>query len=271
MFPNVRGLVGIALVALVGLATAQTHTTCNPTHKDCPEEPALAMAYNFDFSQESNGSTWDIVSGQHRYQKDGLLLPINAQKESPTLTSQFTIMFGRLEVHMKGARGQGIVSGIVLLSKDLDEIDWELIGGNETHVQSNYFGKGNQTSFDRAVWHPINNPMDEFHNYTLHWTAEKIDFFVDTALVRTLMYEDALGGKNYPQTPMTVMIGVWAGGDKDNNKQGVIDWAGGETDFNQVPFHMYVESVNIEDFTTGAKAYKYGDRSGSWESIQSIP
>lgn len=271
MLPNLRGLVGLSLVALIGLATAQTSTDCDPTKKDCPEEAALAMRYNFDFTQESNGSTWNVESGNVNYQKDGALLPITAQKQSPTLVSQFTIMFGRIEVHMKAARGQGIVSSIVLLSKDLDEIDWELIGGNETHVQTNYFGKGNETSYDRAFWHPVENPMDSFRNYTLLWTAEKLDFYVDTQKVRTLMYEDALGGQNYPQTPMTVKLGVWAGGDTDNNKEGVVEWAGGKTDFTKVPFHMYIKSVDIEDFTTGAKAYKYGDKTGSWESIQSIP
>ncbi|KFY82198.1 hypothetical protein V500_10731 [Pseudogymnoascus sp. VKM F-4518 (FW-2643)] len=270
MLPNLRGLVGLSLVALIGLATAQTQTDCNPREKDCPEEPALAMRYNFDFSQESNGSTWNVEAGHARYQKDGVLLPINAKKESPTLKSQFTIMFGRVEVHMKAARGQGIVSSIVLLSKDLDEVDWELIGGNETHVQSNYFGKGNETSYDRAFWHPVEKPMDEFHNYTLLWTAKQLDFFVDTEKVRTLMYEDALGGQNYPQTPMTVQLGIWAGGDPDN-KKGVIEWAGGETNFDNAPFHMYIKSVDIEDFGTGAKAYKYGDLTGSWESIKSIP
>lgn len=271
MLPNLRGLVGLSLVALIGLATAQTSTDCDPTKKDCPEEAALAMRYNFDFTQKSNGSTWNVESGNVNYQTDGALLPITAQKQSPTLVSQFTIMFGRIEVHMKAARGQGIVSSIVLLSKDLDEIDWELIGGNETHVQTNYFGKGNETSYDRAFWHPVENPMDSFRNYTLLWTAEKLDFYVDTQKVRTLMYEDALGGQNYPQTPMTVKLGVWAGGDTDNNKEGVVEWAGGKTDFTKVPFHMYIKSVDIEDFTTGAKAYKYGDKTGSWESIQSIP
>jgi hypothetical protein len=278
MLPNLRGLVGLSLVALIGLARAQTTglTGCNPMDPDdvkdgpCPDEPALSMGYNFDFTQESNGSTWDVMAGHADYQKDGVLLPINQRKEAPTLKSQFTIMFGRVEVHMKAARGKGIVSSIVLLSNVKDEIDWELIGGNETHVQSNYFGKGDETVFDRAFWHPVNKPMDDFHNYTLLWTKEKIDFFIDTEKVRTLMYEDALGGKNYPQTPMSVRLGVWAGGDPDN-KKGVIEWAGGETNYDDVPFHMYVKSADIEDFRTGAKAYKYADASGSYESIESVP
>ena len=260
---------GLSLAALVGIATAQTTTTCNPMQFDCPEEPALSMSYNFDLSQESNSSTWNLLGGQAEYQPDGILLPLNAQKEAPTLYSQWTIMFGRVEVHMKAAKGQGIVSSITMLSKDLDEIDWELIGGNETHVQTNYFGKGNETTYDRAVWYPVENPMDSFRNYTVDWTKDKIDFFVDTALVRTLHYEDALGGANFPQTPMTLQIGIWAGGDPDN-KEGVIEWAGGKTDYTKVPFNMYVQSVKVQDYGSG-KSYKYGDRTGSYQSIISTP
>lgn len=40
---------------------------------------------------------------------------------------------------MKAASGQGIVSSIVLESDDLDEIDWEFLGGDTTQVQSNFY------------------------------------------------------------------------------------------------------------------------------------
>lgn len=269
--PNfLRGLT-LLLIGLFSLAAAQTHTDCDPLLRDdCRICPALSMAYNFDFTQLSNASTWDLTAGKALYEQDGAELTVSKQKESPTLTSQFFMMFGVIEVHMKASRGQGIVSSIVVQSDDRDEIDWELIGGNETHVQTNYFGKGNETTYDRAVWHPINKPMDEYHNYTVHWTLEKIDFFIDTELVRTLAYGDANGGHNFPQTPMFVRIGIWAGGDVDNNGKYVVEWAGGETDFSQAPFSMYVKSVRLEDFGSGA-AYKYGDRSGSFESIETLP
>lgn len=52
---------------------------------------------------------------------------------------------------MRCASGTGIISSIVLESDDLDEVDWEFIGGNSTSVETNYFGKGNTTSYDRAM------------------------------------------------------------------------------------------------------------------------
>lgn len=45
-----------------------------------------------------------------------------------------------------------------------------------------------------------------------------------------------------------------------------VDWAGGTTDYSQGPFKMYLKSLTVTDYSTGT-AYKYGDTSGTWESI----
>lgn len=57
--------------------------------------------------------------------------------------------------------------------------------------------------------------------------------------------------QGYPQSPMNIRIGVWAGGDPTNNA-GVIEWAGGETDYTKSPYPMYVKSVNVQDYSTGS-------------------
>ena len=87
--------------------------------------------------------------------------------------------------------------------------------------------------------------------------------------MRTLNYNDsvALYGKNYPQTPMYVKIGSWAGGDSTENSNGTVEWAGGETNYKDGPFTMVVESIQVEDFSSGS-SYSYGDTTGSWESIK---
>jgi beta-glucanase (GH16 family) len=136
-------------------------------------------------------------------------------------------------------------------------------------VESNYFGKGNTTSYDRAIYHTLPfAPQDDFHNYTLHWTQEQTQWIVDGNIVRTLKYADANGGKNYPQTPMKVSLGSWAAGDSKNEK-GVIEWAQAETDYSKGPFFMNVKSANIQDASTGAQ-YVYSDRSGNWDSIKIV-
>lgn len=43
-----------------------------------------------------------------------------------------------------------LFGSIVLESDDLDEIDWEFIGGSNNQVQSNFYGKGNTTNYNRV-------------------------------------------------------------------------------------------------------------------------
>lgn len=45
-------------------------------------------------------------------------------------------------------------------------------------------------------------------------------------------------------------------------------WAGGQTDYSQGPFTMYLKSMTVTDYSTGS-SYSYSDMSGSWQSITS--
>ncbi|KAI3394318.1 hypothetical protein diail_2912 [Diaporthe ilicicola] len=166
---------------------------------------------------------------------------------------------------MKAAPGTGIVSCAILESDDLDEIDWEWLGGTATEVETNYFGKGNTSNYDRETYVQMADSQSDFHNYTIVWTKETTTWMIDGESVRTLAYADANGGDNYPQTPMRVKLGIWAGGDPSNS-EGTIEWAGGETDYNDGPFTAYVQSVSITNYDP-AKSYTYGDLTGSYDSI----
>jgi len=174
-------------------------------------------------------------------------------------------MFGKVSVTMKAAPGTGIVSSFVLQSDDLDEIDLEWLGGDSGQVQSNYFGKGITGTYNRGAFHatPDNH---QFVTYTIEWTADQIVWSVGSTVVRTLTPAQASAGGNwYPQTPMQVKLGVWAGGDS-SNAPGTIQWAGGITDYSKGPFSMVVQSVAISDYSTGTQ-YSYGSNSGKWQDI----
>lgn len=166
---------------------------------------------------------------------------------------------------MKAAPGTGIVSSAILESDDLDEIDWEWLGGTATEVETNYFGKGNTSTYDRETYVQMADSQADFHNYTIVWTKESTIWMIDGQSVRTLAYADANGGSNYPQTPMRVKLGIWAGGDP-SNPEGTIQWAGGETNYDDGPFTAYIQSVSITNYNP-ANSYTYGDLTGSYESI----
>ncbi|EME88016.1 glycoside hydrolase family 16 protein [Pseudocercospora fijiensis CIRAD86] len=260
------------VAASLPIALAQTFTDCDPTNTTCPADTGLpSTSYTADFTQGSsaNASWSGAAYTTVEYGDKGAVFTIEKSGQAPTIQTDFYIFFGRVDVTMKAAAGTGIVSSIVLESDDLDEIDWEFIGGDSGHVQSNFYGKGNTTSYDRVIYHKVSDVQNTWHTYSVDWTKDKLDFLIDGSVVRTLKYSDPLAvyGKNYPQTPMQLKLGNWAGGDSANN--GTVEWAGGKTDFSQGPFNMYVKKVEITNYNP-ACSYKYGDKSGSYESIEII-
>lgn len=261
----------LALLAsiLVSPVAGQLHTKCNPLEKTCPPNPALGTSHTFHFNSTPPDDTFISEANTIEYDdKNGASFTINGKGQSATLVSNFYFFFGRTEVWMKAARGQGVISSIVWGSDTLDEVDWEFKGGNETFVFSNYFGKGNTNDTTTGGDHKVQGSIYDLHNYTSVWTKEKLEWHLDGHLIRTLFAKDANNTLNYPQTPMSLRLGSWVGGDP-GQAPGTIEWAGGPTDYSQGPFEMYVKSAAVEDYSSG-KAYAYTDNSGSWERIKII-
>lgn len=256
--------VGLAAAALLPLATAQTSTSCNPLTTTCSADSALGKTVNIDFTSGASDSF--TAQGSPQYTKDGVSFSVAKSGDAPTLISKWYIMFGRVDVVLKAAPGTGIVSSFVMQSDDLDEIDWEWLGGDDTQAQSNYFGKGQTTTYNRGAFHSVSGNHDAFHTYTVIWTASQIVWQIDGVTVRALAPADA--NNQYPQTPMQIKMGVWSGGDS-SNAAGTIAWAGGATDYTKGPYTMYVKSVKVQDYSTGTQ-YVYGDKTGTWESIKAV-
>ena len=127
-------------------------------------------------------------------------------------------MFGRVDTVMKVAPGSGIVSASVLLSDDLDEIDWEALGGDPGNIQTNYFSKGVEPSGVTTSGNPsIVFEKECFDSYTVDWTANEINWMIDgvSVLTKNLPDDQAL-----PSTPCQIKIGIWAAGDPANNPNG---------------------------------------------------
>ncbi|KAL4778000.1 concanavalin A-like lectin/glucanase domain-containing protein [Aspergillus varians] len=257
----------IAAAAGIQLCAAQTYTECNPTERTCPANPGLATwSFDSDFTTGADSfDGWTVTAGSVTSTPLGAEFTINEQGDAPTIQTNFHIFFGYFEVVMRAANGTGIVSTAILQSDDLDEIDWEQVSTFDDQIQTNYFGKGNTTTYDRGTTVTVSNPSETFHTYGISWTREQTQWYIDGALVRTLNYADAVDGTNYPQTPMRARIGIWAGGDP-NNAEGTIQWAGGETDYTQAPFTMYIQSARLINYNP-AESYTWTDMTGSYDSI----
>ncbi|KAH8674242.1 concanavalin A-like lectin/glucanase domain-containing protein [Xylariales sp. PMI_506] len=231
----------------------------------CSPDTALSSTIDIDFTQGASDA-FDAF-GNVAYGSNGAVLTVAKSGDAPTLTSKWYIMFGRVEITMQAAAGNGIVSSLVLESDDLDEIDCEWMGYDGGNLQTMYFdqGTGPSTRLDIV---PVANNQEQFVDYVLEWTSESIVWSAGGTVLRTLAAGDA-STSEFPQTPMMVKLGAWSPGDPSTNAEGTVEWAHGPTDYSQGPFNMYVKNLKVTDYSTG-KQYVYGDHSGSWESIVAV-
>lgn len=189
----------------------------------CPSDAALGKTITVDFTKGSSDYFTSAAGTSLTYDStNGANFVMASEGQAPTITSTNYIFFGKVSVVMKAAAGQGIVSSFVMESDDLDEIDWEWLGGNTAQVESNYFGKGNTTTYNRALYHAVATPQADFHTYTVDWSNESIIWSIDGTTVRTLLYSDAVDGKNFPQTPMVIKMGNWDGGASTENEGTIV-------------------------------------------------
>lgn len=273
MFSKVLSTAAVALAAS-SVVSAQTFTECNPIEKDCKPDPAFGNTkVDCDLTKGPCKAFYELDGTALEYTSEGAVFKIEKESNAPTIATENYMFFGRLEVELNPAPGKGVVTSVVLQSDVLDEIDWEWVGGDVDQVQTNYFSKGDTSTYDRGAYHPVPGAVGTSHVYTIEWTAEKIDWIVNGAIVRTLKASDAKGGSAFPQTPMEVKLGTWVAGRKDA-PDGTVEWAGGYTDFSKAPFNAYYKSVKIVDYAGGSgpatgsvRQYVYGDKTGDWESI----
>ncbi|CAF9919794.1 MAG: hypothetical protein HETSPECPRED_004125 [Heterodermia speciosa] len=266
-------LVIIALGSTLLGSNAQVTTSCNPLEGVCANDKGLASSsYSIDFtSVKTLPSEWIVADNEKvTLGADGAELSFTQRFDAPTIRTDFNIFFGRVEYVVKAAPGTGIISSMVLLSDDLDEVDWEFRGGVTDSVQTNYFGKGYTGTYNRSTTEPVTSPQATFHTYALDWSPTALVWSIDGKIMRTLNAANADGnGSQYPQTPMKISLSLWDGGDPDTNP-GTVQWAGGLTPLPPAqPYTMYVKSVKVWNSNPG-KMYKYSDKSGSWKSIRVI-
>ena len=237
----------------------------------CPNGLGLSTSsYFIDFTkQKSLPSDWTSALDEYTTfdSQMGAVFNFGKQGDAPTIYSNFFFFFGRIEYVAQVAPGKGIVSSMVLLSDDLDEVDWEFTGTNTAQAQTNYYGKG-VLNYGVSEYVRVSSPQTGFHTYAIDWSPTQLVWSIDGTVMRTLTAAQA--GNEFPQTPMKVSLGVWDGGDATKQGPGTVQWAGGPTELPPTQnYTSYVKSVKITN-ANPAMQYEYTDKSGSYKSIKVI-
>ena len=211
----------------------------------CMAEPVCATAdYSFtsldgvapntQYLGDASKSNW-VSSGQPvEYNGQSMLLTMAPNTVGTLVSSTNYVWYGKISANMTTSQSQGVVTAFIMMSDMKDEIDFEFVGTDLTHAQSNYYWQG-VTDYNNMLKLNVSNTVDNFHVYEIDWTPESLTWSIDGVAMRTLdknsTYNETDHQYHYPQTPARVQLSLWPAG-LSTNAEGTIEWAGGLVNWN---------------------------------------
>jgi hypothetical protein len=146
------------------------------------------------------------------------------------LSSTRYVQYGKFTARIAASNVPGIVTTMITMSNNHDEIDLEYVGKDAANVQSNIFFKGIPELGSHSGTHDLNGtPSTEFHELTIDWKHNSIEFLIDGVSKRTHKKDgpesllDKDGEKReapwFPVEASQFQVSIW--------DAGVNEWAGG--------------------------------------------
>jgi len=161
--------------------------------------------------------------------------------------------FGRFETRFYSSNVSGMLSTFFLFEKDgykssdiWQEVDIEVFGkGDANSWQSNpiyqFTGNGERQTSESVHEFENGGSSDEWHVYTLDWTPDYLEWFVDGKSIRKYTDKEAL--KILGKKPMKAMFNHWT--------SKWTDWTG---PFNgdDTPSFQFVDYLKVYDWVSGS-------------------
>ena len=126
--------------------------------------------------------------------------------------TQELFSYGRVEVEMKAARGDGIVSSLFFYTGESDgnvheEIDVEILGIDPSKMQVNYWTEESGIEQEHPTFVDLGFDASQDYNlYAIEWRVNSINWYVNNILVHT---EDGSKGP-LPKLNMRMFVNLWA-------------------------------------------------------------
>ncbi|KAI9930664.1 hypothetical protein ASPWEDRAFT_171288 [Aspergillus wentii DTO 134E9] len=232
-----------------------------------------------------NATKYDwVYSGYPKVENGSLMLTMPNQTTGSLVSLNHYIWYGKVSAKVKSSRGGGVITGFILMSDDKDEIDYEWVGYNLTSVQTDFYFQGVQ-NYSNEVTVPVDsNTYSDWHEYTIDWKPDAIDWLVDGKVLHTLTknstYNATANRYQFPQSPSRLEMSLWPGG-LSTAGTGTIEWAGGLVDWDSDDIKEYgyyyamYKDITIECYSPpegtivkGDKSYVYTSYSGLSETFE---
>lgn len=161
---------------------------------------------------------------------------------------KFDRKYGRFEARIKIPRGQGMWSAFWMLGNNIDSVGWatcgeidvmENIGREPSTVHGTIHGPGYSGAGGIGASFSLPNNQrfaDDFHVYAAEWTENKIAFYVDGNLYKTLTPKNLPPGKQWVYDhPFFIILNLAIGG----------NWGGAPDETTVFPQAMLVDYVRV--------------------------
>jgi hypothetical protein len=87
-------------------------------------------------------TNWVSTGTPLMYNNDAILLTMAPDTVGTLLASSHYIWYGKISATLTTSQGAGVVTAFIMMSDVKDEIDFEFIGTDVQHAQSNYYSQG---------------------------------------------------------------------------------------------------------------------------------
>jgi beta-glucanase (GH16 family) len=91
---------------------------------------------------DSSKANW-VASGKPvAYNNQAILLTMAPDTVGTLVSSVNYVWYGKISATLTTSRGQGVVTAFILMSDSKDEIDYEFVGVDVGHAQTNFYAQG---------------------------------------------------------------------------------------------------------------------------------
>lgn len=97
---------------------------------------------NTKYLGDVSNTNWVSSGTPVVYNDESILLTMAPDTSGTLLMSAHYVWYGKISATLSTSQGQGVVTAFILMSDVQDEIDFEFVGVDLTHAQTNYYFQG---------------------------------------------------------------------------------------------------------------------------------
>ncbi|KAI7821665.1 concanavalin A-like lectin/glucanase domain-containing protein [Kickxella alabastrina] len=221
--------------AVVASETTSGDTDSQPavlssgTYSQEPSDTVYTCKSDFiDFSQRDAMSKFSLVwCPENAYQTDNSVVWRLTQECGMTMVYPWDFHYGKIEGRVRIGPGSGVVTAMILMGPPpSDEIDFEWVGKDVTHVQTMYYVQAHRVDVLPEVFgidQQGNGDLSTtFQNYAIELNKDSVKWYLNGQLLRTLNKKT----QEFPTYANRARMGIWDG-TQTSGWAGTVDWSQG--------------------------------------------